>query len=156
MNQPWIYMYSPSQSPFPPPSPPDHSFLTSWFSLQDPTRSGLRPSLPLSSCNPISFGLSSSILQVIFLSFIFFHIPSCHTVFAHITLNDLPSFLSLIPTFLLKYLFRKEVFLDFPDESTNSNKGSQNTEYFWEHFINTFIQRIFTENLQCVKFYFRY
>ena len=23
MNQPWIYMYSPSQSHFPPPSPPD-------------------------------------------------------------------------------------------------------------------------------------
>ena len=23
MNQPWIYMYSPSQSPLPPPSPPD-------------------------------------------------------------------------------------------------------------------------------------
>ena len=68
--------------------------------------------------------------QVIFLSFIFFHIPSCHRVFAPITLNDLPSFLSLIPTFLLKYLFCKEVFLDFPDESTNSNKGYENTEYF--------------------------
>ena len=25
MNQPWIYMYSPSQSPLPPPSPPDPS-----------------------------------------------------------------------------------------------------------------------------------
>ena len=27
MNQPWIYMYSPSQSPLPPPSPPDPSRL---------------------------------------------------------------------------------------------------------------------------------
>ena len=25
MNQPWIYMYSPSRSPLPPPSPPDPS-----------------------------------------------------------------------------------------------------------------------------------
>ena len=25
MNQPWIYMYSPSRSPFPPPSPPNPS-----------------------------------------------------------------------------------------------------------------------------------
>ena len=27
MNQPWVYMYSPSQSPFPPPSPPAVLFL---------------------------------------------------------------------------------------------------------------------------------
>ena len=28
MNQPWIYMYSPSQSPLPPPSPPRVPTLT--------------------------------------------------------------------------------------------------------------------------------
>ena len=30
MNQPWIYMYSPSWSPLPPPSPPVPLFLSPW------------------------------------------------------------------------------------------------------------------------------
>ncbi|KAB0362680.1 hypothetical protein FD754_006836 [Muntiacus muntjak] len=33
MNQPWIYMYSPSQSPLPPPSPPDSSGSSQFVDL---------------------------------------------------------------------------------------------------------------------------
>ena len=42
MNQPWIYMYSPSRSPLPPPSPPDSSGSSQCTStcLMHPTWAG--------------------------------------------------------------------------------------------------------------------